>query len=209
MKPMFLCVHRFPEHVRCHASLSTTPSDLQYHAACFSSSAGSHDVYPACRSVTYIQSIVSNFSNSVVLLLVMFLCRCLCPPVGSYCSHSNYGSSNSCSSSYSCAWSPSIQVCCRSPQPPTAHDCSATGQHAAGMNALFFCQGKPTQVTSCAKKFILEVHSKFTVWKLIPCISSLSLLCMCRDRSLWLPPCWLLLHHRNRSRCWVSDSMLA
>lgn len=50
---MCLCVYRFPEYTRCHASLSTTPSDLQYYAACFPGAPGSHDVHPACRSVTY------------------------------------------------------------------------------------------------------------------------------------------------------------
>lgn len=73
MKSMFLCVHRFPEHARCHASISTTSSDLQYHAARFPGAPGSYDVCPACRSVTYSQL----FLTWAIQLYHCYLCVCV------------------------------------------------------------------------------------------------------------------------------------
>lgn len=67
---MLLCVHRFPEHPRSHASLCTTPSGLQYHAARLPGA--SYDVHPACRSVSRAHLDSTSSTN-----IVQQCCRCL------------------------------------------------------------------------------------------------------------------------------------
>lgn len=130
------------------------------------------------QSSTHNHVSLQNFScitaSYVVMLMFLFCLLVL--------SHSGYGSSNSRCNSNTCAWSPSIQVCCRSPQSPTAHVCSATGHHAAGMIALFSARTSPSVRTSCAKRFVSELHSNITVK--MNYVSPFSLLYMCRDRSL-------------------------
>lgn len=78
---MLFCVFRLSEHAGCHASLSPTPSDLQYHEACFTSTP--HDVHSACRSVTFTTcSCTENIADTRQLqmtytwLFFVFLCPC-------------------------------------------------------------------------------------------------------------------------------------
>lgn len=52
-----------------------------------------------------------------------------------------------------------------------------------------------TFILSCLKDVLLSLLYSFTL--------VYSLLCMCKDRNRWRPPCSPLLCHRNRSRCWV------
>lgn len=130
-----LCVPRLPEHAGCHAPLSPTPAVLRRHAAGLPSAP--HDVWPACWSVPYTQT---SLVSTVQQLYAHYLCLCVIS------SNSIYGaqtSIRSCSSSRrSCAGSPSVQVCSRSPQHPTTYDCSATSPHAAGtVHISLTCSG--------------------------------------------------------------------
>lgn len=107
-----------------------------------------------------------------------------------------------CSGSNSCAWNPSVQVCHRSPQHPAAYNCSATSRHAAGKAHISFWT--QTRCNIILWKLNSDVNLSFclTFYSLY---SFASLLLLSRDRSLWLPPCWLLPRHTNRSRCSVND----
>lgn len=90
----------------------------------------------------------------------MFLSPALTP-----CSSSNHGAptshSSCCSSSPSCTWSPSVQICRRSPQHPATYDYSATSHLAAGRAHLSV--SVLTHSGFHVSKLNSYVHSKFAV----------------------------------------------
>lgn len=113
----------------------------------------------------------SNCTANTVQLYGCYLSLCvdvLIPLLDSSCSNSIHGaptSHRSCWSSRSCAGSPSVQICRRSPQHPATYDSSATSHHAAGRVHISL-----THSGFHGRKLNLDVYSKFSVLLLIiPC----------------------------------------
>lgn len=86
-------------------------------------------------------------------------------PVLTPCSNSNHGAPtghSSCGrSSCPCTRSPSVQICCRSPQHPATYDYSTTSSHAAGRTYILV--SVLTHSGFHVSKLSAYVRSKFSV----------------------------------------------
>uniref|UniRef100_A0A8C2WNG2 Polyadenylate-binding protein n=1 Tax=Cyclopterus lumpus TaxID=8103 RepID=A0A8C2WNG2_CYCLU len=112
----------------------------------------------------------SNGTSNTVQLYVCYVCLCVYVSVHCSCNSSDHGPPTSlCSCCCSCAWSPSVQICHRSPQSPAAHTCSATSPHAPAVHV----QGQEPLTASMLAAALPQEQKQMLGERLFPLIQNM------------------------------------